>query len=133
MSRPSPLGRPGSRASEAALAVLVLVVAVLSAVAAVLVHDHAWGLVLSWLAGAAALWALPPTWWGRPVFAFGWLLVLVRVLFPRPEGDFLVGGNLSGYLLLASGLAFVGVAAFGVRPGRGVRPGGGGLPGAEPS
>ncbi len=108
-----------NRALGAAAAILVLVVALLSATAAVLVHGHAWGLVLGWLAGAAALWALPSTWWGRPVFAFGWILVLLRVLFPRPEGDFLVAGDLSGYLLLASGLVFTVVAALGVRPGRG--------------
>lgn len=106
------------RAFEAVAAVAVLLVALFSSVASVLLHGHAWGLGLAWAAGAAALWALPRTWWGRPVFAFGWLVVLLVVLFPRPEGDFLIADDLSGYLLLASGVVFTVVAVLGVRPRR---------------
>lgn len=103
---------------RALAALLVLVLAVGSALAAVLLHGHPWGLALAWVTGGAALWALPGTWWGRPIFAFGWLAVLVIALFPRREGDFLIANNPSGYLLLASGVAFMVVVMFGVRSGR---------------
>ncbi len=85
-----------------------------SALAALLLHGHWWGLVLAWVAGVAAVWALPGRWWGRASFALGWVLVLVAALFPRDEGDFLVADNWQGYVILASGLAFMPVAMLGI-------------------
>lgn len=116
LQSPAPAGGGGSaRLVRPLAALLVLVLATGSSLAAVLLHGHPWGLALAWVSGGAALWALPATWWGRPVFALGWLAVLVAALFPRPEGDFLIADNPSGYVLLASGVAFMVVVMIGVR------------------
>ena len=92
----------------------VLLVSLVTALAGVLVHGHWWGLALTWLTGCALLRALPGSWWGRPVFVLGWVVVLAGVLLPRPEGDFLVASTPQGYLLLASAVVFVPVAAVGL-------------------
>lgn len=95
-------------------AVLLALVGAVSGLAALLLHGHWWGLALAWAAGAAAVWALPSRWWGRPAFVLGWVVVLAGGLFPRAEGDFLVAATWQGYLMLASGLVFVPFAVHGI-------------------
>lgn len=88
-------------------------------VCAVAVHDYAWGLVLALAATAATLVALPPGWWSRLAFALGWVAVLVAVTPERPEGDFLVSGDLDGYLLLGAGVVVFGAGFVGLVAPRG--------------
>ena len=104
----------GRRWLSVAAGLGLLAVGAVSALAALLLHGHWWGLVLAWVAGTAAVWALPRQWWGRPAFALGWVVVLVGALFPRAEGDFLVASNWQGYAILASGLALVPFVVLGI-------------------
>lgn len=85
---------------------------------AVALHGYAWGIVLSLATTAAVLVALPGTWWARLPFALGWVGLLVMVTPERPEGDYLVGGNWSGYLLLGAGLAVFGAGIAVLLPPR---------------
>lgn len=75
------------------------------AVATVALHTIWWGLLLGALATAATMVALPPGWWLRAAFGVGWTGVVGYLSVPRPEGDYLISSDPSGYLLL--GLALV--------------------------
>lgn len=103
------------------LAALALLVAgAVTGLATVAVHDRWWGLALAVAATAAVLVALPPGWWSRLSFALGWVGFIAWIANPRPEGDYAIGQDVEGYLLLV--VAFV-VLVFGVvtlpRPRRG--------------
>ena len=95
----------------------------------VLLHDYAWGLALGVVTTFALLVALPPGWWSRLAFAIGWVVVLWQATSERPEGDYLVSSDVSGYLLLLAGMLVLagGVAGL-VRRGRAA-----GDPVAEPA
>lgn len=95
-----------------ALACLTLGVGV--GVSAVAVHEYPWGLVLALAATAATLVALPGGWWARLPFALGWVAVLAVVTPERAEGDFLVRGNVDGYLLLGAGVVVFGAGFLGL-------------------
>ncbi len=79
------------------------------------------GLVLA----LATTFAVP--WWllgsARPrtaaSYAVGWLVVLALVVGGRPEGDFVLAGDLEGYAMLGAGflLLVVGIVAFAGRRG----------------
>ncbi|MFT3874699.1 MAG: DUF6113 family protein [Nocardioides sp.] len=68
-------------------------------VASVVVHQRWWGLVLAVLAVLAVTAALSRG-GARLAFAGAWSAVVVRASVPRPEGDYLVPGNVQGYALL---------------------------------
>ncbi|HWJ11682.1 MAG TPA: DUF6113 family protein [Nocardioides sp.] len=70
----------------------------------VLLHGYVWGLLLGVVTTAALLVALPPARWSRPAFAVGWVVVLWQATTERPEGDYLVSSNASGYALLVAGM-----------------------------
>lgn len=98
-----------------------LVLALLGAaasIAAILLHTRWWGLVLGLAAAAASLVALPGAWWARLAFALGWVGALAAFAGQRPEGDYLVAADRSGYLLLAAGLAVLVAGVVGLRPAR---------------
>lgn len=99
------------------LAVLALGAA--AGAAATLVHQHWWGLLLGLAAGALVTLALPAQWWGRLAFTAGWLAMIVRLAWPRAEGDYLISANGLGYTLLGGsfGLLLVSLATL-PRPGR---------------
>ncbi len=80
-------------------------------VAAALLSSSWWGLLLGGAATVALAVAAPPGWGGRVALAVGWAVAVLRLALRRPEGDYLVGGDLGGYALLALGLALV-VAAL---------------------
>jgi hypothetical protein len=88
-------------------------------VAAVAVHQRWWGVALAVGAVVATVLALPPGWWSRLSFALGFMAVLGVAMTPRAEGDYLIPGNVRGYLLLAVGLAAFLIAVGTLpRPGR---------------
>lgn len=89
---------------RAPLAVLCLLGGAAVSTCAVLLHGYAWGLVLGVVTTFALLVALPPGWWSRLAFAIGWVVVLWRATTERPEGDYLVSSDASGYLLLLAGM-----------------------------
>lgn len=53
-------------------------------------------------------------------YCLGWVAVLAVALFGRPEGDFVVAGDLRGYLLMGTGFLLValGVASLASGPRR---------------
>lgn len=71
----------------------------------VLLHDYWWGLALGLATTAAVLVALPGGWWSRLPAALGWVAILAVAVPERTEGDLLISGDASGYLLLAAGVA----------------------------
>ena len=84
---------------------LLLAGGAVTGVAAVAVHQRWWGLALAAGAVVATELALRPGWWSRLAFALGLVAVLGVAMVPRAEGDYLIPGNVRGYLLLAVGLA----------------------------
>ncbi|MEQ4522580.1 hypothetical protein, partial [Nocardioides kribbensis] len=102
-ARPGPVGLV-LRVLAAAL--LVAVVAA-TATAVVLVHPLWWGLLLGAAATLATAWALPRSWWARPPWALGWVVVLGVVLQSSPGSGYLVAQDVAGYLLLGLGLVVV--------------------------
>ena len=82
----------------------LLVAGAVTAVAAVAVHQLAWGLPLAAAATLLAVWGLPPGWWSRLAFAVGWVVMVGWLSVPRPEGDYLLSTDVRGYLVLGLGL-----------------------------
>ena len=66
--------------------------------AAALVHESWWGLLLGIAAAALTTLALPPGW--RFAFMLGWFGAIGRAALPRVEGDYLVPATTAGYVLL---------------------------------
>ena len=91
-----------------------LLVGALVSLASLLVHRSLFplGLVVALAASyAVPLWLLRSS---RPrtaaSYVAGWLAVLAVAVAGRPEGDYVVAGDLTGYLLLAGGFGLVVVA-----------------------
>ena len=113
---------------RAASALLTLVGGAATGVAAVAVHATAWGWPLAVGAALAVAFALPPVWWGRPVFCGAWAATVFALSAPRPDGDYVVSGDLAGYglLVVAVLMVLVGVATLArgrARADSGARPG----------
>jgi hypothetical protein len=87
--------------------VLLAAVGAVTGLAAVMVHQRWWGLLLAVAAVSATAVALPPGWSTRLPFALGFVVVLGLGTAPRSEGDYLVPGNVRGYVLLALGFVLV--------------------------
>lgn len=88
-------------------ALVLAPVGFVAALAAVMVHQRWWGLVLAVAAVAATVVALPAGWWTRLPFAAGFSVVLGLAMIPRGEGDYLIPGNGRGYVLLALGFVLI--------------------------
>lgn len=82
-------------------AALTVLLGVAVALPAVLLHGYWWGLALGLVTTASVLVALPGG-WARLPFGLTWTALVVLGSVRRPEGDYLVGGDLRGYLLLGS-------------------------------
>ena len=87
------------------LAVVLLLLGLVVGLAAVVIHARTPGLVLGLLATSAAAYALPPGATTRLPFCLGWVLLVGYATAPRPEGDYVVGQNVPGYVLLGFTLA----------------------------
>ena len=101
--------------SLAALALLA--VGAGGGLAAALLHESWWGLLLGLAAATSATRALRA---GGMRFAFmlGWFGAIVYILLPRPEGDYLIPGTAAGYALLGgSFVLFLAALATLPRPG----------------
>lgn len=96
----------------AALGLLILGAG--TGIATVAVHRLSWALVLAVAATTLTAYAVPPAWWGRLAFAAGWVVTVGWLAVPRPEGDYLIGQDWQGYLVLGVGmlLILVGVATL---------------------
>jgi hypothetical protein len=109
----------------AVLALLLALLGAASGVAAALLHQRWWGLVLGLLAGAAVTVAVPAGWSRRVSWTAGWLVAVGLAATRRPEGDYVVPGNVAGYALLVGSLVLAVVAMVTVPSPRkgGRRPG----------
>ncbi len=85
-------------------AALLVVAGAATALATVALHQVWWGFLLSIVATAAALVGVGRGWLTRLPFALGWVGLVAVVTPQRPEGDYLVGSNNSGYVLLGFAL-----------------------------
>jgi hypothetical protein len=103
-----------------ALVLALLVVGVVGGLATVLLHQRGWGLLLG-LATAVACTRALPRGWARVGFMLGWTAAVGWAMVPRPEGDYLVPGNLLGYALLAGSFVVLLVALATSGPTRGSR------------
>lgn len=90
---------PGARA---VVALALLLVGGGAALCTVALHQRWWGLAIGLAAAAATLVALPAGWWGRFAFALGWAAGVAVLTPQRPEGDFLIASDASGYVVLAT-------------------------------
>lgn len=97
------MGRAASVPLGIGTAVAAAVLGAGVSLCAVALHGYWWGLVLGLAATAATLVALPggP---GRLGFAVGWAFLLGAVAPQRSEGDYVVGSDLAGYVLLGAGV-----------------------------
>lgn len=103
------------------LALVLLVVGAGGGLAAALVHDAWWGLLLGLAAAALTTIALPAGGW-RFAFMLGWFGVIAYAVLPRPEGDYLIPATASGYGVLGgSFLLFLVALATLPRPGTAAR------------
>jgi hypothetical protein len=104
---------------RALTAVPLLAIGAVTGVAAVAVHQRWWGLALVVATVTATVVALPGGWWARLAYALGFVGILGVALTPRAEGDYLVPGNVRGYVLLAVGFLTLLIAVATLpRPGR---------------
>lgn len=85
-------------------AALLFLVGATAALATVVLHQIWWGFLLAAAATVVALASLPRGWLTRLPFALGWVGLVAWVTPRRPEGDYLIGSNTSGYLLLGFAL-----------------------------
>jgi len=103
----------------------VLVLGAVVALASVVVHRaDALGLPVG--LGLAVLASVSGAWWLRrsgvprtaATYGLGWLAVLAGALVGRPEGDYVLAGDVSGYTLMGTGfvLVAVGVTSLAARP-----------------
>ena len=106
---------PGWR-TRLAIGVLLLPGGAVIGIAAALVHDTVWGLPLAIISVIVTVRALPA---GAPRvgFSLGWSAAVGAFAVPRPAGDYLVAGGVTGYLLLLTALVLV-VAALATVPPR---------------
>jgi len=102
--------------------VLLLVLGAVVGVAAVAVHSWWWGLVLGATGTLIGAWALKPGWSTRLPYAVGWLVPLGLAMVPRAEGDYLVSGDLRGYLLIAVGMVLIVLTTATLPLGRRITP-----------
>jgi len=87
------------------IAPMTLMAGLACGIASVAVHQEWWGLLLAAAATVAALAAAPAGLWTRVPFAAGYAGMVGLASVPRSEGDYLLAGNLGGYLVLGLAVA----------------------------
>ncbi|WP_232679754.1 hypothetical protein [Nocardioides sp. R-C-SC26] len=97
------------------IALVCAVAGLVVGAASVVLHGIVLGLVLGVVTTTASVVALPAGWHTRLTFALAWMGTVFIASRPRPEGDYLVGADTSGYLLLVVGFAIVLYASLTVR------------------
>ena len=73
----------------------------------VALHHYWWGLLLAIAATSAAAHALPAGWWARMPFAVAWVAIVGYLAVPRDEGDYVIAGDVQGYVLLGFAVALL--------------------------
>lgn len=90
------------------------VLGLVTAVAAVVLHDLGWTVVLAAVATVSSVCALPAGVRGRVPYALGWMVVLTLAVSPTDAGSYLLGSTTSGYAVMGLGMVAlsVGIATF---------------------
>jgi len=101
------------------VALALFVIGACAGVAATLVHQRWWGLVLGVAAAAFATRTLPAGGW-RFAFMLGWFGAISYAVLPRTEGDYLISASGAGYGLLGGSFVIF-LAALTTLPGPGSR------------
>lgn len=101
-----------------AAAVVLCGAGFVAAVAATLVHQQWWGLLLAAATGLGGVLALPARWWTRLAYAAGWAGTVGWLTLPRTEGDYLIPSDASGYTLLILALVVLLAALVTLPPPR---------------
>jgi hypothetical protein len=83
---------------------MTLMAGLATGIATVAVHQVWWELALAAAATVALLLAAPPGLWTRVPFAVAYAGMVGVASVPRPEGDYLLGGNVEGYAVLGTAL-----------------------------
>ena len=78
------------------VALALLVSGAAAGLAATLVHQRWWGLLLGLAVAALATCALPVG-GRRCAFVVGWFAAITYAVLPRAEGDYLISDSLAGY------------------------------------
>ena len=104
------------RASKPLSTLATLVLGVVVGLSSAVLHQRWWGLLLAIAASGTTAYALPPGWWSRLPFAVGWVAVVAYLAVPRDEGDYLVAGDVQGYVLLGCAVALLMSAAVTMQP-----------------
>ena len=103
---------------KALVAAGTLLLGLVVGLSSVALHQRWWGLPLAIAATATTGYALPPGWWARMPFAFGWVAMVGYVAFPRGEGDYAISSDVPGYVLLGFAVALLVAATVTLRPVR---------------
>ncbi|MCW2764318.1 MAG: hypothetical protein JWO11_277 [Nocardioides sp.] len=93
----------------------LLVIGAAVGLATVALHELSWGLPLAAAAVGLTMFALPAGWWTRLPFAIGLVGLVGWLTIPRPEGDYAIGSDVPGYVLISLGVAVI-VAAVTTLP-----------------
>lgn len=94
------MNRPARIATAATLVAVSAGLAVLSAVLAIFLHPLVWSMPLIAMTALAVVLALPAG-VARVVFALVWAGTLVIFGLGRPEGDWVLGNDLTAYVLFS--------------------------------
>ena len=100
------------------VALVCLLLGLVVGLSAVALHLRWWGLLLAIAATATTAYALPPGWWARMPFAFGWVAMVGYLAFPRGEGDYAISSDAPGYVLLGFAVALLVAATVTLQPVR---------------
>ena len=101
-----------------ALSLAAAVAGAVAGVCSVAVHARWWGLLLAVATTLSCLLALRPG-WVRLAFGAAYAGATVYLAVPRPEGDFALADDLTGYVMLGLGVSAL---AFALGTFRRVRP-----------
>ena len=100
------------------LAVVTLLLGAVVGLSSAALHQRWWGMALAIAATGCTAYALPPRWWARLPFAVGWIAMVAYLAVPRDEGDYVIAGDVPGYLMLGFGVALGVAAAVTLQPHR---------------
>ena len=84
---------------------MTLMAGLATGIGTIAVHQSWWWLALALAATAAMLLVAPPGLWTRVPFAVGYAGMVGLASVPRAEGDYLLGSNVEGYVVLGTAFA----------------------------
>ena len=102
--------------TRALVAVACLILGLVVGLSSVALHHYWWGLLLALAATSMAAFALPAGWWARIPFAVAWVAIVGYLAIPKDEGDYVISGDVRGYVLLGFAVALLVAAMVTLQP-----------------